>query len=104
MAEENLRPMSAREALYAIRVILAEIDSDSDVWEVGHKIHLLADNGLDQSAMTNFELSDHLADRLAEAHALLRSCKQGQVPLSDIDAVLALPPDLEAMVERRMPR
>jgi hypothetical protein len=60
--------------------------------------------GLQPSA--TFELTDELADRLAVAHRLLREIREGTelaVIAGEIEDALALPPDLEAMVERRLP-
>jgi hypothetical protein len=47
-----------------------------------------------------------LADRLAVAHRLLREIREGTelaVIAGEIEDALALPSDLEAMVERRLP-
>jgi hypothetical protein len=103
----DLRPLTAREALWLIRYELAQPILDS---ETSQRLDRIAAQGLDMSAPQNFELSDQLADRLAEAHGLLAriervellSPSQGLDLRGEIRGALALPPDLEAMVERRI--
>lgn len=104
----RLEPLTAREALLLIRWKIAQADLNS---AGQHAIVLdqIAEQGLSRTEPVNFELSDQLADRLAEAHNVLRairdliegdpSCER---TLGEINGVLALPPDLEAMVERRI--
>lgn len=93
-----LDPLTAREALLEIRRRLA-----SQPVPALMEIDSLALAGLDRGGMENFELSDQLADRLAEAHKLLREFSGGADDAFDqIEGVLALPPDLETMVERRI--
>jgi hypothetical protein len=91
----SFEPLTAREALLEIR-------RQTRGWDTLEGIDKIAQAGLDQSAPPNFELTDQLADRLAEAHFVLREAKRDQISWSAIDEVLALPPDLEAMVERRI--
>lgn len=103
----DLRPLTAREALWLIRHELAQPVLDS---ETSQRLDQIAARGLDLSAPQNFELSDELADRLAEAHGLLAQLQHVELPSlaqglnlrSEIAGVLALPPHLEAMVERRI--
>ena len=92
-----------------IRLELAQPILDS---ETGARIDRIAAQGLDLNAISNFELTDQLADRLAEAHSILAalqaadigSISQGLDLRGKIAEALALPPDLEAMIERRLPR
>jgi hypothetical protein len=114
MSDVRLRPYTAREALLAILAESEEVDDSL----ARANAEELARQGLDRTAPENFELTDQLADRLAEAHRVLLEI-QGRYPTSrqdkpavrefvddklkfSIDAALALPPDLEAMVERRI--
>jgi C4-dicarboxylate-specific signal transduction histidine kinase len=98
--EEPLRPWTPREALLMIRArIAATVESSSLLMEIDE----LLNEGLATSA--NFELSDTLADRLAEAHEVLRvfaSRRNGEREDRRVAEALALPPDLEAMIERRI--
>ena len=105
----RFEPLTAREALLAIRYLVARQHTESDFEADCDKIDLLAIAGLDRQEPPNFELTDQLADRLAKAHKLLRGLQDAALqPGSDaeliaqIPAALALPPDLEAMVERRI--
>lgn len=111
MSDQTFNPLTAREALLAIQCARAEIHADSDPFEIANQIRLLVDAGLGQMGPINFELSDQLADRLAEAHRALKIALEhlyGKLPDGDneiegiINEALALPPDLETMVERRM--
>lgn len=105
----DLRPLTAREALFLIRLELAQPVLDS---EFAQRLDRIATQGLDMSAPQNFELSDQLADRLAEAHAVLKRLEGKDVKLPSVSEgldlrgsiaeALALPPDLEAMVDRRL--
>lgn len=110
-------PITAREALLEIKHRAARaqgIERDRErASAVFGAIEQTAKAGLDRSGMENFELSDQLADRLAEAHKVLRELvnepdHNGERPdLSEQQAdrareALTLPPDLEAMVERRI--
>jgi hypothetical protein len=103
----DLQPFTAREALWLIRHELTQPVFDS---EAAQRLDQIAAEGLDLSSPQNFELSDQLADRLAEAHGLLAQLQNVELPSpaqgltlrSEIAGVLALPPDLEAMVERRI--
>lgn len=90
--------MTAREALLEIRRRLASspVPALAEVDEI-------AVAGLNGSGADNFELTDQLADRLAEAHRLLRQLdRDGKIEHGEVLEALALPPDLEAMVERRI--
>jgi hypothetical protein len=109
MAEESAEqfyPLTAREALLAIRMKVAEFPVSSDF--LSHIDHIAAE-GLGRRAMGDFTLTDQLADRLAEAHEVLQklvdtapeSPEQRDLVGSAAEA-LSLPPDLEAMVERRI--
>lgn len=91
-------PMTAREALLEIRRQIAGYETMED-------IDALCVVGLDRTAPPDFELTDHLADRLAEAHEVLRvfaTRRNGERENRRVAEALALPPDLEAMVERRI--
>ncbi|MGH2940333.1 MAG: hypothetical protein ACRDPE_19680, partial [Solirubrobacterales bacterium] len=99
-------PQTAREALLEVkRLTLLDPEPSRYVsW-----IDVVADQGLTRTEPYNFELSDQLADRLAEAHRLLQelldvatSHTNDAEIIAKIPGVLSLPPDLEAMVERRM--
>lgn len=95
-------PLTAREALLEIRRFLAS----GDLLSVanGAALDEIAKAGLDRTETVNFELSDLLADRLAEAHERLREAvdPEGHLHLDQVREALALPPDLEAMIERRI--
>lgn len=107
MVPENFEPLTAREALLEIRRQINGYETMAEIDEI-------AQAGLDRTDPANFELTDHLADRLAEAHKVLRGiveghdqARPGRSFLTDefadvLRGVLALPPDLEAMVERRI--
>lgn len=103
----ELRPLTAREALWLIRYELAQPILDS---ETSQRLDRIAAQGLDLSQPENFTLSDQLADRLAEAHALLGQLQHVELPSpaqglnlrGAIAEALALPPDLDSMVERRI--
>lgn len=110
----DLLPATAREALLQIRLEVAQAVIDS---EICGRIDHICRQGLNLSGMSNFELTDQLADRLAEAHNLLKGvvegfeegAAKGNDPFSPefkakFYEALALPPDLEAMIERRIPR
>lgn len=98
------------------REALLEIRRQVHGYETMDEIDQIAQAGLDRFSALNTELSDLLADRLAEAHKLLRELNlmlpaKGQIvaasaenedTLARIPSVLSLPPDLEAMVERRI--
>lgn len=95
-------PLTAREALWEIRRKVATMDPAKVVSLV--TFDEVAQEGLDANGLVNYQLSDRLADRLAEALDLLGKLREpgGKTPVRDIDAALALPPDLEAMIERRL--
>lgn len=102
MASEPLRPQTAREALLELRGWARRQGAARNGCEY---VAAIADAGLAQTGIANYEWSDQLADRLAEAHKLLREIREGteMATLSgEIDQALALPPDLESMVERRI--
>lgn len=105
------RPFTAREALLAIAAESNAIGVSDPVFRANARE--LARLGLDHTAIENYELTDQLADQLAEAHKLLREIRKGTTiqdgdppefieHVHEIDQALALPPDLEAMVERRI--
>lgn len=109
----ELRPNTAREALLQVRLELSQPIIDS---EMRTRIDRICQLGLDQPGLWNFELVDLVADRLAQAHHLLREIRElikddivesnpltERNPMLDveIDTALALPPDLESMIERR---
>lgn len=102
----SIRAQTPREALLEIRRMVATLDPARVVSL--HGIDEVAMDGLSSSGVANFILADQLADRLAEAHKLLRDLlahnEMGPwVEISgEIREALALPPDLEAMVERRI--
>jgi hypothetical protein len=117
MSQENatpvrLYPQTAREALLEIRRRAAEVHVDMDVTDLGCEIDRVALEGLARTEPINFELSDQLADRLAETHELLAEVRKTFASIPDpeirdplvggIDEALSLPPDLETMIERRI--
>jgi hypothetical protein len=105
----DLRPATAREALFQIRLELAQPILDA---ETAARIDRMCVQGLDLSAMSNFELVDQIADRYAKAYWLLDRLKTGDFGRistgldlrGEIAEALVLPPDLEAMMDRRRPR
>jgi hypothetical protein len=109
--EPNFRPLTAREALLEIRRVCESVHVDIDSGDLATSIELVAMKGLERNSLENFELVDQLADRLGEAHQMLKAIAY-QVETGgltgpataafDVGAVLSLPPDLEAMVERRL--
>lgn len=103
MRELELRPVTAREALLQIRAIVSRCGQLSGR-SILNDIDNVAAAGLDLSAPANFELTDTIADYFAAAIEVLRKLREPEHEslLSEIDQVLALPPDLEAMVERRV--
>lgn len=101
---DRLYPQTAREALLEIRRRAAFVHVDLDVTDFGEAINRVALEGLARTEPINFELSDQLADRLAEAHGVLQRLlgPTREWPIStEITAALALPPDLETIVKRR---
>jgi hypothetical protein len=117
MADGSL-PQTAREALYEVRRRCELMRGSDDIRylhtsdaEVAlthlRAINAVAKAGLDRTEPINFELSDQLADRLAEAHQLLSEIRgSDSVAIrgwwGKIDEALSLPPDLETIVERRV--
>lgn len=98
MPEYPLRVFTAREALLEIRrriLLVQKRVSCEDLEDV-------AKEGLDCSAPENYETIDRLADRLAEAHEVLRKFHNFEAEVDGLQEALALPPDLEAMIERRL--
>jgi len=87
--EDDFYPTTPREALLAVLIALREVPMRPPAL-VFRDIENWADKGL--RGNESFLLTDALADRLAEAHGLIKQI--GHEPPS-------LPPDLEAMVERR---
>lgn len=106
MRELDFEPVSPREALLAIkfaRLGQEDLTADPDF----DLIVAYADAGLSRRSPANFELSDQLADRLAKALKVLSEVREsGDVAAlsGDINECLVLPPDIEAMVERRVGR
>jgi hypothetical protein len=99
MSETIFDPKTPREALLVIREMTRR---GGNITFLNDEIRTVAEAGLQGRA--DVELSDALADRLARAHQLLGSIRNGgdlAVLSGDIDEALCLPPDLEAMVERR---
>ena len=107
MAEPGFEPLTPREALLEIRrqATLISLDTVEAVARFQDEVSRLADAGLDYPNIRGgYELSDQLADRLAQAHKLLGEIQEGTeyaVISGEIAEALALPPDLEAMIERR---
>jgi hypothetical protein len=109
---ERFYPLSAREALLAVRFDIAGLHVDSDLDAAIEKIDRQAADGLGLlGARPDFELTDQLADRLAEAHEVLRKLvdmapegPEERDLVGSAAEALALPPDLEAMIERRIDR
>lgn len=103
---DRLYPQTAREALLEIRRVAAGVHVDLDVSLLGEQVDRVALEGLRRTEPINFELSDQLADRLAEAHRVLRELRDGGADIArlsgEIDEALSLPPDLETIVERRI--
>lgn len=105
MASEAFRPQTAREALLELRGWAARQGEARNGCEY---VAAIAEAGLAQNGLANYELTDQLADRLAEAHKVLLRIQGGLVGsqvdevLEEIGKALSLPPDLEAMVERRI--
>jgi hypothetical protein len=106
---KDLNPLTAREALLAILLVIQDdhrqVSGYPSHLETLRAIERQAREGLDRRGMENFELSDQLADRLAEAHAALRESGNWETDHETAEMIakaLALPPDLEAMVERRI--
>lgn len=97
-------PRTAREALLEIRRLAAGMTKPIATTAFDE----VAAEGLARTAPENYELTDQLADRLAEAHKVLAELRDGGADIArlsgEIDEALALPPDLEAMIERRMKR
>lgn len=109
MPELDFHPQTAREALFEIRRLYAGSRITDDVLALLKKIDGIAELGLERREPFNFEQTDELGDRLAEAHKVLRKVpklgKQNLAPaeLGDEAAeALVLPPQLEAVVERRI--
>lgn len=117
-------PRTPREALLAINAECRDIHSETDPYELAHSCLRHVQDGLAPSAPDTFEWTDQLAGRLAEAHYLLTRVREtftsedilddnsvenpltGKFPMldSEIDAALALPPDIEAAIDLRRPR
>ena len=102
--ETYFEPRTPREALLAIRTECRGIHSDSDPFEVGTRVDRLAEDGLLPSRPDTFEYTDQLTKRLARALDLLTQVRDEATDVSvlsgEIDEALALPPDIEAAVER----
>lgn len=105
MSEPSFRPLTAREALLEIRRLAEPPISRGPLkMETIRAIDAAASAGLDCTGLENFETADQLADRLAEAHKVLREVPKDwrRSRMGEVEGALALPPDLEAMVERRI--
>lgn len=105
MAEgASFEPRTPREALLAIRAECRGIHVDSDPFEVGTLVDRLAEDGLRPTRPDTFEYTDQLTERLARALHLLSQVREEAADVSvlsgEIDEALALPPDIEAAVER----
>jgi hypothetical protein len=103
----ELEALTAREALWKILALTHEPVTRSPAVVLAEVAKTTRD-GLDRTQPVDFELSDQLADRLAEAHKLLAEIREGAEHSPSISSradriaeALALPPDLEAMIERR---
>lgn len=116
MPGPEFRPLTAREALLSIRIETGAATT-TPPGRLLVNIAEFAEEGLNCWGMENFEQSDRLADSLAEAHGVLREIRNlikddtiESNPLTvrhpmldvEIDGVLALPPDQEAMINRRI--
>lgn len=107
MSEVEFDPASPREALLEIRRLYAAAGVSDDLLELLTRIDGIAQAGLNWRAPQNFELNDELGDRLAKALKVLDEVRAtGDVAAlsGEIDEALVLPPDMEAMVERRVGR
>lgn len=98
-----MEPQTAREALFEIRRQAAEVHLDTDVDTFSCAIDKTALEGLAHTHPINFELSDETADRLAEALKLLQRVREEGVTelAAEIAEQLVLPPQIEAMMDRR---
>lgn len=106
MPDLDFHPQTAREALFEIRLRIAEMPSREDIITPG-ELDAIAALGLERREPFNFELGDEVGDRLAEAHRVLRRVdKEGFPDNTDLEGevaeALVLPPQLEAIVERRI--
>lgn len=107
MDEIEFDPVSPREALLEIRRLYAAAGISDDLLGLLGRIDVTAQAGLNRRAPQNFELNDELGDRLAKALKVLSELREnGDVAAlsGEIDEALVLPPDIEAMVERRVGR
>lgn len=107
MPDPDFHPQTAREALLEIRRLYVAGGITDDLLRLLKQIDATAELGLERREPINFEMSDELGDRLAEAHkALRRICDEiddpGGCAAGIANEVLGLPPDLEAIVERRI--
>lgn len=107
----DIEPLTAREALL---LILHVLDNQVASGGLRPRVRSVAEQGLKRDEPPNFELTDELADRLAEAHKVLRGlvdghdqARPGRSFLTDqfaneLRGVLMLPSSLKAMVDRRI--
>lgn len=108
MPDPAFWPATAREALLEIRRQIAEQHEDfKPTAEDLAKLDAVAELGLERREPVNFEMTDELGDRLAEAHKVLRRVDYEDLAptldlKADIQEALALPPQLEMVVERRI--
>ena len=98
-------PHTPREGLLMIRHLIAG-EPDTRWNPVYDLIDKVAVEALAPGGLGTYELTDQLAASLAEAHGVLRRVKTWlpRPNLGMVDEALALPPDLEAMVDLRLPR
>lgn len=107
----RFRPKTAREALLELRRMGSSVAGFNG--NNHRRFCELVEDGLDCDGIENYELADQLADRLAEAHGILRGIRDAhdsarpersmvsESLATKVGEALALPPDLEAMVDRR---
>jgi hypothetical protein len=106
---KDLRPATAREALFQVRLELGQPILDSETCQ---RLDRICREGLDLSGMSNFELVDQVTDRYAKAYWLLERVQRADLSSipdqadlrGEIGDALVLPPDIEAMMDRRRPR
>lgn len=107
MPDSPFYPQTAREALLEIRRILGG-DKTPTLHDLA-RVESIASLGLKQTGPGNFEFGDREADALGDAHHVLRAVAalepDSPLPIevrNGARSALTLPPDLEAVVERRI--
>lgn len=98
---KDLYIQTPREGLLAISTIMAEGPSHAMGSNIREGIERAVEDGL--RGNTDFRTTDRLTEKLAKALKVLQEMREGTemaVLSGDIDEVLVLSPDLEAMVER----